>query len=671
MKISRRWLSRLPQLSIGEALNRIVELKAKHPFMYFYERRISFKEFGDETAHWREAMWGHGFGETERAVIFAENMPEWCMAFCAITSAGGIAVPVDANLKGRHLSNLIRQSQAGFVFTSLEKLPHLLELLPDLDEVNHIVVMDGDGNGDPRVHGCDEFLLRTEERELPDVSPDSLCTMLFTAGTTGDPKVVPLTHANILSGVAITTKLAAVQTTDCCLNPLPLFHVFPLVSGFVAPLCCGFSISLTSKLDRGDLNDAIRNHPATILICVPAFYQAMASRMRRKMDAIGGMKGRLMKRLASFNRVRGSAFSLKRLKALLAKSALGPWGRLRLCISGGAPLNRDVVRTFNVLGLPIMEGYGLTETCGGVILNTRRYHRVGSVGFPPNYMVEVRIGNPNDAGVGEILLRGSAVMEGYVGCPRGESFTEDDFFRTGDLGCFDKDGYLFVTGRQKDLIIPASGKNIYPEELEEHYRQSKLIKDVSVFGLPKGEGRGEVIHATIIPTEQLIAHGEEVAYEWLAVELEKFSMEMPSHKRVRSFNIWRGDFPRTSTDKVKKYEIREQVLTHAGPGGAEPVVTVADELLMTHTEAHYLCGLLHSIAPHKVPLFPNTGLTADLGFDSLRMAELVSRLEKKYNCTFHAEQLAMVSTVKDVILLLEHVLYRVEGEVWKGQHEFR
>jgi long-chain acyl-CoA synthetase len=207
------------------------------------------------------------------------------------------------------------------------------------------------------------------------------------------------------------------------------------------------------------------------------------------------------------------------------------------------------------------------------------------------------------------------------------------------------------------VIVPASGKNIYPVELEAHYKQSSIIKDISIFGLPENGRKSETVHAAVIVSDQLISYGEEVAYEWLAAEIDKLSLELPSYKRVKSFNIWRGDFPRVSTGKVQKFEVRKQVIESREGNGEKPVVSVSDELLMTHEEAHYLCEQLLELAPRKVPLFPNTLLSVDLGLDSLRLTELLLRMEKKYSCKFPVEQMATVRTVKDAISFVERCMH--------------
>jgi long-chain acyl-CoA synthetase len=316
------------------------------------------------------------------------------------------------------------------------------------------------------------------------------------------------------------------------------------------------------------------------------------------------------------------------------------------------------MHAFNALGLDLMEGYGMTETCAAVVLNTSRRYRLGSVGKPDRKWVEIKIENPNGNGIGEILIRSPMVMKGYIGQPRGDCFDNEGYFSTGDMGRLDRNGYLYITGRSKDVVIPASGKNVYPQELEKYYAKSQLIKDICIFGLPADERKNETLHAAIVVTDQLLAHGEEVAYEWLATEISKLSKKLPAYKRVKSFSIWRGDFPRVSTGKVKKHQVRELIIEHVGKGAEEPVVSVADEMLMTHPEAHYLSQQLMELAPNKIPIFPTTKLEADLGMDPTKIEEMISRLEAHYNRRLSREQVMSATTVKDVIVALERCLHK-------------
>lgn len=657
MRISRRWLKRLQKLTIPEALVRVIAKRGRHAFMYYHEHEYSYEDFGDIVERWRDALWAHGFNERDRAGIFAENMPEWCASYLATIAAGGVAVPLELKMAREHLVRLLDKGNMRFVFTSEKYYDQVVEVLPELPHIEYVVLLDGEGPQHPGVIGREAFLAKRIHRSEPTIDIDDVCMILYTAGTTGDPKEVPLTHRNLISGVVMGLELTMSCRSDCLLNPLPLYHIFSLVDGFLAPLLGGMSMALTSRLDRGELKMAITTYPVTMLICVPAFYAVMSQQIKRKIKHMVGMSGWLMRWFARRQTIRRSPALLRRIKHFLGRLQLGVWRNVRLFISGGAALDLDVVHTFNAVGLSLMEGYGMTESSAAVVLNTPRHYRVGSVGRPDPRWLEVRIENPDDEGVGEVMLRSPMMMHGYEGRVDSELYTEDGFFKTGDMGFVDRDGYLYITGRRKDVIIPASGKNIYPQELEYHYSRSPLIKEICIFGLPEKGRKGEVAHAAVVVAEQLLAHGEDTAYEWLAAELHKLSRELPAYKRLKSFSIWRGDFPCVSTGKIKKFEVRDQIINHVGKGAEEPVVSVADELLMSHPEAHYICQLLMEMAPKRAPIFPNTQLLDDLGMDALLLAKLVVRLEEHYNRRLSVEGVQSVRTVKDAIVLIERSLH--------------
>jgi long-chain acyl-CoA synthetase len=655
-------------LTIDEALARVVKKRGKHPFINFHDRSISYEEFGRKVEGWRDALWGHGFKEGDRAVIMATNSPEWCEVYLAVIAAGGVAVPLESALDAEHLTTLLNQCGAKIIFTSRSESRRVDDILPSLTDVEHAVVIDGAGRADSQLVTGVNFLKKKGEASPSLNHSEKICTILYTAGTTGDPKAVPLTHRNLLSGVAMGLEMTSSRRNDCVLNPLPLYHVFSLVDGFLAPLLGGMELVLTDRLDRNSLRIALADHPVSILICVPAFYSVMHQRIRRKFESMYGLKGGIARWFLRRSLVKRSPYLLRRVKYFMGRRGMWPWSRVRLFISGGAPLDHAVMHSFNALGLDLMEGYGMTETCAAVVLNTSRRYRLGSVGRPDRRWVNMRIDKPNGNGVGEILLRSPMVTQGYIGQPREDYFDRDGYFRTGDMGYLDNDGYLYITGRSKDVMIQASGKNVYPPELEAYYIKSSLIKDICIFGIPADEKKNEILHAAIVVTDQLLAHGEEVAYEWLASEINKLSKKLPAYKRVKSFSIWRGDFPRVSTGEVKKHEVRNQIIEHVGKGAEEPIVSVADEMLMTHPEAHYLCQQLLELAPKKVPIFPTTMLEADLGMDSARITELIARLEAHYNRRLSSEQVMSASTVKDVIVALERCLHK--SRMYKYQQRF-
>ncbi len=569
-------------MTLGKVVESAVAQWGSREFIVYDGFRMTFKRFGDEVGRWKRMLLSHGFGHGDRAVICADNSPQWCAAYLAVVSAGGIAVPVDTHMRGEQLIALLRASEARVIMISESTHDAVEEVLTDVPTIENVVILDG--IADEASLTMDDDLSISDRCDVYTM-PDDVCTILFTAGTTGEPKGVPLTHRSLLSGIAMALALIEGRHEDMVLNPLPLYHVFPLVDGFLAPFCGGMSLVLARKVDRGEMNHLVSSLPVSIVICVPALYRFLADRMKKVIANMAGMKGMVARWITGHVSARSAPHVWRPLKSLLTRGSLGTWKKVRLFISGGAELDKDAMELLNALGFPLMEGYGLTETCAAVSFNVPHLYRRGSVGRPDRRWVDVKIDHPDEDGNGEILLRGPTIMAGYLDAAREKQFTKDGYFRTGDIGHIDDDGFLFVTGRQKDVIVPASGKNIYPIELELHYERSSLIKDISIVGLRSAKRRGESVHAAIVPKDELLAQGEEAAYEWLAVEIDKLSRELPVSKRIRSFSLWRGGFPRASTGKVRKFEIRKQLLD-ALRIEDEPVRTVRSILLARKQRQH-------------------------------------------------------------------------------------
>lgn len=550
MRVSRRWMARLSKLCLSEALDRVVQRFGDQPFLHYGDETLTFAEFAERVGAWRRALWGHAFGRGDRAVILAENSPAWCAVYTAIVAVGGAAVPVDTHVQNDHLVGLIEHSGARVVFVSRGTKQAVIDILNRIPQVRWIVSLDD---------AHERFLWEARDQEAPPCHVDEICTILYTAGTTGEPKGVPLTHRNLMSAAILGLELTQARRDDVVLNPLPLFHVFPLVDGFLTPLLAGMQLVLTAQLARGELRAALERHAVTLFTGVPALYAIIAAQINKSIGDAKGLPGWMLRRLMARRWFTRSPRRLRLLKRLIGRNALGPWARIRLFISGGAPLGDETRRIFNALGLSLMEGYGLTETTAAVSMTAPGRYRAGSVGRPPSRWLDVRIDHPDEDGIGEILLRGPTVMQGYEGKRGTPALTPDGYLRTGDLGYVDKDGYLFITARAKDIIVPATGKNVYPAELEMHYMQSPLIKDICIFGLAQPGSAGEIVHAEVVIADHMLAAGDDVAYERLAAEIHCLSRALPSYKRVRSFNIWKGGFPVVSTGKVRKYAVRESV----------------------------------------------------------------------------------------------------------------
>ncbi|MBI5836056.1 MAG: AMP-binding protein [Candidatus Eisenbacteria bacterium] len=546
-----------------------------------------------------------GVQPEERVGLLGENRPRWGAAYFAIHKAGAIAVPIDALLKEREVGEIGRAAELRFILVS-EKLEAVARgALPrarllSLDE-------------SPTAHASYSALLtrgrssrRQEQLEERIVSPSQLAVVIFTSGTTGRPKGVALSHRNLASNVNAVLGTIPVSRGDRLLSVLPLHHTFECTVGMLMPLAGGATVHYARSLKSKELGEDLRECQPTIVLGVPLLYEKMLAGLERRLG-----EGNLLARgffLPVFRTLRALRGPLGPGRVLMAPvRAKAGLARARFLVSGAAAMPNAVYVGFRALGVDVLQGYGLTETAPVLTANPEGRTRPGSVG-PPVAGVEIRIDAPGPDGIGEVLARGENVMEGYYGDPAltGEVM-EGDWFRTGDLGRLDEDGYLYLCGRRKSMIATGGGKKIFPEEVEAALCGSPLVADALVYGRRDAKGHNEDVCAVIVPNwEEVEArlhadaahhhgrpgphgphghpgrqdlHGphespaarhapppgpaspeppgsppdESVVRALLKAEVARVCAELAEYKRVRDFKVRREELPRTTTGKVKRF----------------------------------------------------------------------------------------------------------------------
>ena len=369
------------------------------------------------------------------------------------------------------------------------------------------------------------------------IAENDIASLLFTSGTTGNPKIVSLTHGNILHVALVCTKLEEYTEQDVTLAMLPLYHVYAFESTFMAPLLTGSAIVLLNSLKGPDIIRALAENPITIFPAAPQMWELFFDAMVAKIKAQSAMKYRLFMFLLK------AATALKSMGlGVLPKRVFAPvhdlFGqRIRFFISGGAPLKKEYFQSYQRMGFHIMEGYGLTETTGPIAIPHFREAVAGAVG-PPIPGNEVRIKEINADGIGDIWLKGRAVMAGYHKNDEANraAFDTEGFFNTQDLGFIDRRGHIHITGRKKNVIVLDSGKNVYPEELELSFRTSPLIAEIAVFGR-KIEGR-ETVCAVILPA----AKGPG-SFAAIREEVARLNRELPAYRAVTRFALSADPLP--------------------------------------------------------------------------------------------------------------------------------
>ena len=439
-----------------------------------------------------------GVRRGDRVAILSENRPEWAIADYACLAARCADVPIYPTLPARQAEYILRDAGAVAILVSnpaqLEKVMAIRERLPALAR---IIAFDEAAAG-PGVLRFDEVLQRGREARTRyahwrstalEAAPDDLATLIYTSGTTGDPKGVMLSHGNIASNVTTSVDLFSFTTEDECLSFLPLSHIFERMFGHYCMFHAGVVINYAESVETvpADMQE-IRPH---LMASVPRLYEKIYARvldsvrtsspLRKRIFAWGREVGERWAEATIEKRPISPALELQRALAdrlVFAKLRARTGGRIRFFISGGAPLSPDIARFFYAAGLPILEGYGLTETSPVMAVNTFEHHRLGTVGQPiPE--VEIRI-----APDGEIVTRGPNVMCGYFNKPdaTAEAIDEEGWFHTGDIGLLDADGFLSITDRKKDLIVTAGGKNIAPQPIENLAKMSKFVASAVMIG---------------------------------------------------------------------------------------------------------------------------------------------------------------------------------------------
>jgi long-chain acyl-CoA synthetase len=550
---------------------------------------ISYRDMAERVQDLSIGLQELGVRRGDRVAILSENRPEWAIADYACLAARCTDVPIYPTLPARQAEYILRDSGAVAVLVSsaaqLEKVARVRERLPALA---HIIAVDDSATG-AGVLRFEQVLERgraARERH-PDwraaaleAVEDDLATLIYTSGTTGDPKGVMLSHGNIASNVTTSVALFSFTAEDECLSFLPLSHIFERMFGHYCMFHAGVVINYAESVDTvpADMQE-IRPH---LMASVPRLYEKIYARV---LDSVR-TSSPLRKRIFAWSREVGERWAeatiagrpvppaLKLQRALadrlaFAKLRARTGGRIRFFISGGAPLSPDIARFFYAAGLPILEGYGLTETSPVIAVNTFQNHRLGTVGKAiPD--VEIRI-----APDGEIVTRGPNVMCGYFNKPQAtaEAIDEEGWFHTGDIGVIDADGYLSITDRKKDLIVTAGGKNIAPQPIEILARTSKFVSSAVMIGdrrpfpimlvVPNSaQVKGWVAHKGLPDgdLEQLLVHPDvrqKIEREVRMTLRDLAQFEMPKKLLIlpKDFTVEAGEL--TPTLKVRRRIVEE------------------------------------------------------------------------------------------------------------------
>ncbi|MGB2706321.1 MAG: AMP-binding protein [Candidatus Omnitrophota bacterium] len=598
-----------------------------------------------------------GIKKDDKIAILLDNRSEWPLIFFATVSIGAISIPISPESIRREIENILKDSECKILFVN--KNSFLLEenTFGKYPFIKKIISVDSA-----------EFTDAIKSHRGPgdiDIKIDAfdLACILYTSGTTDAPKGVMLSHKNLLSNCESLYGLNLVSQKDSVISILPLHHAFPLTVTMILPLLYGGRIFYPGTMRGEDLLKAMQEINPTVFVAVPQIFYLLCQKSAERLKKIPFPFSFLFKIIVGFlYKLRDkTGVNLTRLLFRGLHRKFG--GRLRLFVSGGAKLDEDVERTLFKFGFTILDGYGLTETSPVLTMNPLKKPKIGSVGLPiPG--VELKIKDKDKSGVGEVIVRGRNVMQGYY---RREDLTaeviKDGWFHTGDLGYIDKDGYLFLTGRLKEVIVLSSGLNIYPEEIEEAYSKHAPVKEMCVFEVStrKGPEKALVLWAIVRPDLEFFRKFGEVNLENVIKErLDNVSRTLAPYKRIIGFSITLEKLPRTPLGKIKRFAVKEiyagKIIEEKESVSKPKELSKEDLGIMELESGKKIISYLKKQTKVKKAVTPSDLLELDLGIDSLGRLELGSGLEKIFNIKIKDEIIGRAFTVKDLIAGIESLL---------------
>ncbi len=605
-----------------------------------------------------------GYKPGSRVAILSENRPEWVIAYLGIYLAGVVAVPLDPQISAMEWRHLLEDSEAQAAFVSGLLLGKLREAVQDRRPPLNIVCFDpvgGDRDARTELVGLVDWATSSgPQPDLPESRSGDVAVIIYTSGTTGKPKGVMLTQDNIVGEIDAVLTAVRADENDILLCLLPLQHVLASIINVLLPLSLGAQVVFADTLRRTEILEALREAGITILATVPQFFYLFHDRIKDELSKKPLLIRKFFAAMLLVNRFCLRFLRMNPGKIFFRKIHQSFGSKLRLFVSGGSAFDPKVAQDFHDMGFTILQGYGLTETTGACTVTRLEDNVIGSVGQAvPG--VDVTILDPDAAGVGEVLIRGRVVMKGYYKSPGGNgSVAGNEWFHSGDLGRVDARGNLFITGRKKEVIVLANGKNIYPDELETHYLQSPYIKELAVLGIPEPGGRGtsERLHAVVVPNfdflrEKKIANAREI----LRDEIARMSNQLPQYKRLMSYQIQKDPLPRTTTRKIKRLELKRliesgQLKGMEAPPSA-PQVSPEDARLMESAVGQVVLNCLRETYHREVPEDLNTNLELDLSFDSMERVELLASLAEELNLALPEDFGGDIFTVRDLMRSLE------------------
>lgn len=532
--------------------------------------RVTFRELYEYVIRFGKALKSLGLKERSHIALIGENRVQWGISILAITTFNYVIVPIDRNLKENEILNILHLSDAKAAIFSENYREIFLTHKNTIKSLEYYIDMDLEKEEDG-VLSMTELInkQRFDEKkdDFPQIDPKELASLIFTSGTMGASKGVMLSQYNICSNIVDMLSMVQILPEDRFLSVLPIHHTYECTCGFLCPMYAGASVHYARSLKT--VVEDIQKVKATILLGVPLLYDKMYKRISKAIEEskIKSLVVPTLKSMISF----AEKFGMQELRKKVFKEIHEKFGgAIRIFVVGGAAPDPVVAKGLRSFGFNFIQGYGLTETSPIVALNRLYKFKDDAAGLPmPS--VQIRIDNPDEEGRGEIVVKGPNVMLGYYKNPKAtENVLKDGWFYTGDYGYFDKDGFLHISGRKKNVIIAKNGKNVFPEEIEELLNRIPFVLESVVYAAKTDNG-DETIGAMIVPNaEEFIEYsqrmGSEVTDELIEKiindEVRKLNKTLPIYKQIRIVKIQKEEFEKTTTQKIKRHLIKQEESVH-------------------------------------------------------------------------------------------------------------
>lgn len=501
----------------------------------------------------------------KRIAIIGENRYEWEIAYLSVVCGTGIVVPLDRSLPKNELETLIERSEVEAIFYS-KRYSEIIESIrySEKNKLKHLISMELDEHSEG-VYSQKELievgkrLIASGNREFLDakINSEEMSIMLFTSGTTSKSKVVALSHKNICSNLMDIASVLDVNSDDTFLSILPIHHVFECTVGFLFSLYKGAQTVFCDGVKH--IIENLNEYQVTVMACVPGIYERIFKIIRKNIEKQGKLKEILQKE----EEYKNSPMEKKKEVFKEIHNMIG--GKVKLLISGAASLDKNIEEKYRLLGLNLVQGYGLTETSPVVCVGSNKYYKLGSIGKTmPS--VKAKIVEVNSEGIGELIVKGPNVMLGYFG---DDSATKeaivDDWFYTGDLARIDEEGYVFICGRKKSVIVLKNGKNIFPEEIENLVNKIEGVKESFIYGKQISDDKEDIkINVKVVFDKEAVKEAYKVKtneeiYNVLTNEIRQINRTMPHYKAIRGIILTEEPLIKTTTNKIKRQENLDEI----------------------------------------------------------------------------------------------------------------